>query len=127
MFELDLKSRKPISDQIIDQIKGLIVSGVMKPGEKVLSVRDLAANLTVNPNTVQKAYRNLEQQGYIYTSPGRGTFVSDAEDIAPSSEEIRRAEGHLKESIEKLYLLSISKEEAMKMIEDEMKKWGDWK
>lgn len=127
MFELDLKSRKSISEQIIDQIKEMIVSGVMKPGEKVLSVRDLATELTVNPNTVQKAYRMLEQQGYIYTSPGRGTFVSDAEEIAATPAEITAAEKHLKESINKLYLLGISKKEAKTMIEKAISERGDWK
>lgn len=127
MFELDLKSRKSISEQIIDQIKEMIVSGVMKPGEKVLSVRDLATELTVNPNTVQKAYRMLEQQGYIYTSPGRGTFVSDAEEIAATPTEITAAEKHLKESINKLYLLGISKKEAKTMIEKAISERGDWK
>ena len=102
MFELDLKSRKSISLQIIDRIKELIVSGVICEGSKIPSVREMAAELTVNPNTVQKAYRVLEQQGYIYTSPGRGTFVSDRKDTAASPAEIAEAEKYLKESINNL-------------------------
>ena len=127
MFELDLKSRKAISDQIIDMIKELIVSGVICTGSKLLSVRELAAELTVNPNTVQKAYRVLEQQGYIYTSPGRGTFVSDKEEIAATPGEIDAAKKHLEESINKLYLLGISKSEAKKIIDDEISKRSSWK
>lgn len=127
MFELDLKCRKAISNQIIDMIKELIVSGVMCPGSKLLSVRELAAELTVNPNTVQKAYRVLEQQGYIYTSPGRGTFVSDKEEIAATPGEIDAAKKHLEESINKLYLLGISKSEAKKIIDDEISKRCSWK
>lgn len=127
MFELDFKSRKALSDQIIDRLKELIVSGVMKPGEKVISVRDLAKILTVNPNTVQKAYRTLEMQGYIYTSPGRGTFVSDADDIVANPEEIGEAKRHLAESVNKLYLLGISKEEAERMFMQAIKERGEWK
>ena len=65
MFAIDLKSRKPISRQIIDNIKELIVSGVLAEDEKLPSVREMASYLTVNPNTVQKVFRILKQQGYI--------------------------------------------------------------
>ena len=76
MFELDLKSRKSIYDQIVDGIKEAIVAGDYKADEKLPSVRELSSTLTVNPNTIQKAYRNLEQQGWIYTASGLGCFVS---------------------------------------------------
>jgi len=65
----------------MDNFKRLIVTGVLKQDEKVPSVRDMAKNLTVNPNTVQKAYREMENQGYIYTVLGQGSFIS-----APPSE-----------------------------------------
>ena len=68
MFQLDLKSRKSIYEQVVDNLKEMIISGVLKSGEKLPSVRELSRMLTVNPNTVQKAYRELERQGYVYTS-----------------------------------------------------------
>jgi len=80
----------------MDNFKRLIVTGVVKHGEKVPSVRDMAKTLTVNPNTVQKAYRELENQGYIYTVLGQGSFISeppaegDAKEIAAIYERIRR-------------------------------------
>ena len=88
MFQIDLKSRKAIYEQVMDSFKRLIVTGVVKQGEKVPSVRDMAKTLTVNPNTVQKAYRELESQGYIYTVLGQGSYISappqegDAKEIA---------------------------------------------
>ena len=88
MFQIDLKSRKAIYEQVVDNFKRLIVTGILKQNEKVPSVRDMAKTLTVNPNTVQKAYRELENQGYIYTVLGQGSFISappqdtDAKEIA---------------------------------------------
>jgi len=76
LFQIDLKSRKAIYEQVMDNFKRLIVTGVLKHDEKVPSIRDMAKTLTVNPNTVQKAYRELENQGYIYTVLGQGSFIA---------------------------------------------------
>lgn len=76
LFQIDLKSRKAIYEQVTDNFKRLIITGVLKQDEKVPSVRDMAKTLTVNPNTVQKAYRELESQGYLYTVLGQGSFIS---------------------------------------------------
>mgnify|MGYP000858727074 FL=1 len=75
MFELDLRSRAPIYEQLVDKIKALIINKVLKPDEQLPAVRVLATELTVNPNTIQKAYRELEYRGYIYSVPGKGNFV----------------------------------------------------
>ncbi len=77
MFKIDLKNKKSIYEQVIDGIKEEIISGNFRPDDKLPSVRDLAAKLTVNPNTIQKAYTVLEEQGYVYTVAGRGNFVSE--------------------------------------------------
>ena len=66
MFQLDLKSRKSIYEQVVDNVKELIITGVLKAESKLPSVRELSRTLTVNPNTIQKAYRELEHQGFIY-------------------------------------------------------------
>ena len=72
MFQVDMKSRKSIYEQVVDNIKELIVTGILSAESKLPSVRELSKTLTVNPNTVQKAYRELEHQGYIYTVTGLG-------------------------------------------------------
>ncbi|MGG1651429.1 GntR family transcriptional regulator [Paenibacillus sp. NRS-1780] len=78
MFELDIRSRKPIYEQLIDKVKEMIVYGSLQPDEQLPSVRVLSAQLTVNPNTIQKAYRELEREGYIYSVQGKGSFVTPA-------------------------------------------------
>jgi GntR family transcriptional regulator len=79
MFTLDLQSRKAMSEQVFDNLRELIVKGVLKPGDKLPSVRELAESLTVAPNTVLKAFRALEEKGYVYSSPGLGTFAAPTE------------------------------------------------
>ncbi|MGS0764412.1 GntR family transcriptional regulator [Syntrophomonas curvata] len=78
MFELDLRSRAPIYEQLANKIIELIISNVLKPDEQLPSVRILSSELTINPNTIQKAYRELEYRGYIYSLPGKGSFVKPA-------------------------------------------------
>ncbi|WP_342554504.1 GntR family transcriptional regulator [Paenibacillus sp. FSL R7-0652] len=78
MFELDVRSRKAIYEQLVDKIKEMIVYGILKPDEQLPSVRSLSTQLTVNPNTIQKAYRELEREGYIYSLQGKGSFVSSS-------------------------------------------------
>ncbi|WPP40677.1 GntR family transcriptional regulator [Paenibacillus hunanensis] len=104
MFELDIRSRKPIYEQLMDKIKELIVYGVLKPDEQLPSVRALSAQLTVNPNTIQKAYRELERDGYIYSQPGKGSFVSPAEQQPQDIQREAMREQLLKLFAEAIYL-----------------------
>lgn len=76
MIGIDLQNRKPIYEQIVERFQTLIVNGVLEPDSQMPSVRSLAMELSINPNTIQKAYSMLEQQGYIYPVKGRGNFVS---------------------------------------------------
>ena len=76
IIAIDLRNPKPIYEQIKDNIKQLIITGALKPDEKLPSVRELAQTTSINPNTIQKAYRDLESDGFIYTVSGRGNFVA---------------------------------------------------
>ncbi len=76
IIEVDLHSRKPIYEQLIDNITMLVMSGALAPDEQVMSVRQLAVSLAVNPNTVQKAFTELEKRGVLYSVAGRGRFVN---------------------------------------------------
>lgn len=76
MIGIDLQNRKPIYEQIVERFQTLIVNGVLEPDSQMPSVRSLATELSINPNTIQKAYSVLEQEGYIYPVKGRGNFVS---------------------------------------------------
>ena len=77
MIHLDYRDARPIYTQIIDGFKEQISTGVLQSGEKLPSVRELSAQLAVNPNTVQRAYRELEAEGYIYSVAGKGSFVAN--------------------------------------------------
>lgn len=76
MIIIDYKDTRPIYEQIVERFKTLILKGGMQPDEQMPSVRNLAMELSINPNTIQKAYAELERQDFIYTVKGRGSFVS---------------------------------------------------
>ena len=76
MILLDYRDKRPIYEQMVEKLERLIVSGGLEQGSKMPSVRSLAVELAVNPNTVQRAYTLLEQEGYLYTITGRGSFVA---------------------------------------------------
>ena len=121
MFELDLKSRKSIYEQVIDNLKEMIMTDLLPEGEKLPSVRELSKMISVNPNTVQKAYRELERQGYIYTQMGLGTFVADKSGIVADSEAVKKAECGITEAFKQLLFLGLdfdtAKERTMDLIE----------
>ncbi len=79
---IDYKDRRPIYEQIIDNFQQMILCGAMARGEPMPSVRSLAMELSLNPNTIQRAYQELERNGYIYTVKGKGSFVSENSDAA---------------------------------------------
>lgn len=88
MIQLNYRDAKPIYEQIKDGLKHLLVSKAIETGEKLPSVRELAASLAINPNTIQRAYKELESEGYIYTVSGKGTFAAGQDDVV----EIRKEE-----------------------------------
>ena len=75
-ISVDLRSRTPIFEQIVSSVESLVLRGIMKPDEQLPSVRSLASELGINPNTIQKAYAELENRGIIYSLTARGSFVS---------------------------------------------------
>lgn len=81
MILIDYKDTRPIYEQIAERFKTLILKGVMQPDEQMPSVRSLAMELSINPNTIQKAYAELERQDFIYTVKGRGSFVSGNKEL----------------------------------------------
>ena len=127
MFQLDLKSRKSIYEQVVDNLKDLIISGVLKAEEKLPSVRELSRILTVNPNTVQKAYRELERQGYVYTSPGLGTFVADRADITVDQEKVSEVVNRIRVEITELFYLGVTVPEIRDLLEDVLAEKEDGK
>jgi len=82
LISINYRDSRPVYEQIVDGFKKLIVTGLIKKDEKMPSVRELAAQYAINPNTIQRAYRDLENEGYIYSVPGRGSFVVDVNEVS---------------------------------------------
>ena len=88
MIHLDYRDTRPIYEQVRDGLRKLMVTGMLRPGDKLPSVRALAVELAINPNTIQRAYSQLEAEGYILSVSGKGTFVAELQD----QNQLRRAE-----------------------------------
>lgn len=115
MINLDYQNRTPIYEQIVEQIERYIAFGVLKPKEQIQSIRELAASLGINPNTVKKAYDELEKRGVIITISTKGTFVAEKIDIVINrkiNEKIRV----IKEAIIELEKLGMEREEIIKLL-----------
>ena len=76
MLSLDFRDARPIYEQVKDGLRRLMVTGVIREGEKLPSVRAMASALAINPNTIQRAYESLEAEGYVYSVPGKGSFAA---------------------------------------------------
>lgn len=119
MIVLDLRDKRPIYEQVVEKISQLIVCGILEPGSKMPSVRNLAIDLSVNPNTIQRAYAQLEQDGYIYTVSGRGNFV--AEQSFWKKGRINSAKLQIRQAAEEAKQTGLSKDEVFELINEV---WG---
>lgn len=116
MFTIDTRSRVPIYEQLMEKLKELIIREVMKEDEQLPSVRTLAQQLTINPNTIQKAYRELEREGYIYSVPGKGSFVSPVKNEI-NKERMEMLKSELERIVGEILYLGVPKDEVIKLIE----------
>ena len=114
MITIDYKSRVPIYDQIVNGIIRLKVIGVLKDGDKIPSVRQLALKLAVNPNTVQKAYAILENNGVIYSVSGKGSFISGDETAQDAI--VYAARDDFKRAVEEAYRKGLASADLEKII-----------
>ncbi len=115
MVILDYKDRRPIYEQVISKLEELMLLGVLAENEPLPSVRSLATDLAINPNTIQRAYAELERRGYIYTVKGKGSFVA----ANSTMKENRKKELliQISEVIDEAIRLGISGDEIQKMVE----------
>ena len=88
MLQLNYRDGRPIYEQVRDGLRQLLVSGAIQPGEKLPSVRQLASQLAINPNTIQRSYEALELEGYVYSVPGKGSFAAGHKE----ADDVRRSE-----------------------------------
>ncbi len=114
MIKIDSNSSKAIYEQIYDEMARLILTKALKPDEKLPSVRELAAMLKINPNTIQKAYKNLEEDNYVYTVKGKGNFVKNAAEL--KSIHIKNTEDQLDRTVKTLRELGYKDDEVIERV-----------
>ena len=114
MLHLDYRDIRPIYAQITDGVRQQISAGVLQKGDKLPSVRELAVELSINPNTIQRAYNELESEGYIYSVPGKGSFAAGN----AGADEARRRElkDKVRELVAELRYLGVSDEELRALV-----------
>ena len=124
MIQLNLSDHRPLYEQIKDKIKLLIINGVLHTDEKIPSVRELAQQLTINPNTIQRAYRDLESEGYIYSIRAKGSFVAPSENVE-SKVKMKALETGFSDMVRKARFLGVEKQELFDKIDEIFKEVSD--
>lgn len=114
MISLNLYDPRPIYEQLMEGLRRLILTGSLPAGERLPSVRELAAQLSINPNTIQRAYRELEAEGYVCTVPGKGTFAAALSEV--SSERRQKLLTQFSQVTAELLRLGVSRDELTKRI-----------
>jgi GntR family transcriptional regulator len=123
-FTLDTINGAPIYRQIIQQIEYAILSGRMQPGDRLPTIRSLAVELKTNPNTIAKAYNELEIRGVLETQVGNGTYISDKKPVLEDDSLNRKIREVLSRFIQEMRDLGIEKRELVKLVESHIKEEG---
>jgi GntR family transcriptional regulator len=124
LFHVNASSGVPIYLQIETQVKNAIAAGALKPARPLPSVRKLAAELGINPNTAARAYQNLERDGVISTVPGGGSYVADNVPRFLKSEKLRRLQPYARQIAVEGAQLGLTDEEILKMVHEELESLG---
>ena len=123
-LEINPRSNTPIYQQLVDGVKELVARGILVPGERMPTVRELAVELSLNPNTVAKAFQKLEQEGIIETMRSRGTFVAGRTEVL----DMEAARQQLVDLVEKVlveaYHLGLNREDIKQLFEESLDNWG---
>ena len=125
MIILDYRDSRPIYEQIVEKFKLLILKGALTQDEKMPSVRNLAMELSINPNTIQRAYATLESQGYIYTVKGKGNFVSDKATLMKDYQ--KEISSQLSEVCKQAASAGMGREEFMALVKESVATTGEWR
>ncbi|SHJ61094.1 GntR family transcriptional regulator [Tepidibacter formicigenes] len=118
MIDIDSRSSKPIYEQIVDQIKENIMKGILMHGDKLPSVRELSSMITVNPNTISRAYQELERQRFLISIKGRGTYVSDDYKPKIDNEKLESLKKQVKNMIIEFHYMGMKKGDILDLIQD---------
>ena len=119
MIAINYRDTRPIYEQLKDAIRTRIVQNIIEPDEKLPSVREMATSLSINPNTIQRAYKDLETEGYVYSVVGKGTFASPAD--ATKSPRLTELLQQITPIIKELLYLGMSADEILQFIQIQLK------
>lgn len=117
MIRLDYRDARPIYEQVRDGLRSMMVTGVLAAGDKLPSVRSLATELAINPNTIQRAYRELESEGYILSVAGKGSFVAQVDRLAEQQK--KEALNAFRAAAQRLRALGLSAEALASLLTQE--------
>lgn len=113
----------PIYQQVVDRIKEMVARGILTPGERIPTVREMATELSLNPNTIAKAYQRLEQEGIIETMRSRGTFVADRTSVADLKVAREQLTGLVEKVLIEAYHLGLEREVIEELFAESLDKW----
>ncbi len=116
MIQLDLSDHRPLYEQIKEKMKELIIAEILKPDDKIPSVREMAQQLTINPNTIQRAYRDLETERYIYSVRAKGSFVAPVSRVREKTENTELTD-EMENLVKRARFLGIKKETLIDLID----------
>ena len=118
VFQLNYKSGKPVYLQLVDQVKAAVASGAVRPGDSLPSIRPLAEDLRVNRNTIAKAYTELESQGVIETSAGKGCFISGNASALRKDARVKLLTEEIDQAVVQAHHLQVTKAEFLRLSEE---------
>ncbi|MEW5921736.1 MAG: GntR family transcriptional regulator [Bacillota bacterium] len=122
-FHLNPRSGVPLYLQLKEQVKTAVAGGVLKPGDRLLPVREMADNLSVNPNTVARAYSELEREGLLSSEQGRGTFIRAAEPLLGEEERKIQVQGLMDKVLVEAFNLRLTPEELQLLWKQRLQAW----
>ena len=125
LLNIDARSSKPIYEQIVEQVKENIMKGILQPGDRLPSVREMSTLLTINPNTVSKAYQELEREKAIETIRGKGTFVTQNYQPKKDEDKLQEVRDLLKKVVIESHYMGLGQAEIIAMLEDIYQELGE--
>ena len=124
-LEINPRSCTPIYQQVVDGVKELVARGILVPGERMPTVRELAVELSLNPNTIAKAYQRLEQEGIIETMRSRGTFVAGRMKVLDMEMAEQQLAGLVERVLVEAYHLGLNREDIKQLFEESLDNWEE--
>jgi len=124
LFNIDQRSSTPIYQQLVQEVKEAVLRGVLQPGDRLPSVRELAGRLAINPNTIQKSYQELERQKVVETLRGKGTFVCLDYRVREDEEKMGEFRENLRKILVEAHYLGLDRERIVALVRQLMQELG---